>query len=119
MSAKVDSALVQDGFQIYHHSFMFSRNGVWAVVQQGMNKDKLSARRYHWYSEKVEDLVCEPHAGIASELKLSKALNLTSRRSAKTREISTELVDNGYGPADERYKPIEEILLAFISNGQT
>jgi hypothetical protein len=98
MSAKVDSALVQDGFQIYHHSFMFSKNGVWAVVQQGMNKDKLSARRYHWYSEKVEDLVCEPHAGISSELKLSNVLNLTSKRSTKTREISTELVDNGYGP---------------------
>jgi hypothetical protein len=96
MSAKVDSALVQDGFQIYHHSFMFSRNGVWAVVQQGMNKDRQSARRYHWYSEKVEDLVNEPHAGISSELKLSKALNLTSSRSAKTREISTELVDSGY-----------------------
>ncbi len=97
MSAKVDSALVQDGFQIYHHSFIFSKNGVWAVVQQGMNKDKLSARRYHWYSEKVEDLVCEPHAGISSEITLAKALNLTSRSSAKTREISTELVDSGYG----------------------
>ncbi|MCL4405490.1 MAG: DUF763 domain-containing protein [Patescibacteria group bacterium] len=96
MSAKVDSALVQDGFQIYHHSFMFSRNGVWAVVQQGMNKDQLSARRYHWYSEKVEDLVCEPHAGISSEVKLSKALNLTARDSSKTREISTELVGGGY-----------------------
>lgn len=98
MSAKVDSALVQDGFQIYHHSFMFSRSGVWTVVQQGMNKDTLSARRYHWYSEKVEDLVCEPHAGISSELKLAKALNLSSRNSGKTRKISTELVDNGYAP---------------------
>ncbi len=96
MSAKVDSALVQDGFQIYHHSFMFSRNGVWAVVQQGMNKDKLSARRYHWYSEKVEDLVCEPHAGISSELTLSRALDLTARGSTKTREVSTELVGGGY-----------------------
>jgi len=48
MAAKVDSLLVQDGYQIYHHSFFFSRNGVWTVVQQGMNTDNQTARRYHW-----------------------------------------------------------------------
>jgi len=51
MAAKVDSSLVQDGFQIYHHSFFFSRNGVWAVVQQGMNEKAVTARRYHWFSD--------------------------------------------------------------------
>src|SRR3989344_6579317 len=35
MSAKVDSALVQDGFQIYHHAFFFTKGGAWTVVQQG------------------------------------------------------------------------------------
>src|SRR5512137_932921 len=49
MAAKVDSALVQDGFQIYHHSFFFSRKGAWAVVQQGMNTANATARRYHWH----------------------------------------------------------------------
>ena len=48
MSAKVDSALVQDGYQIYHHCFMFSKNGAWTVVQQGMNTQTATARRYHW-----------------------------------------------------------------------
>jgi uncharacterized protein len=51
MAAKVDSSLVQDGFQVYHHCFFFSRNGAWAVVQQGMNEKAVTARRYHWFSD--------------------------------------------------------------------
>ena len=59
MAAKVDSALIQDGFQIYHHSFFFAVRqnqgkaeiGAWAVVQQGMNIENQTARRYHWYSD--------------------------------------------------------------------
>lgn len=95
MAAKVDSALVQDGFQIYHHSFFFSRKGSWAVVQQGMNTNNLTARRYHWYSEKITDLVCEPHSGIISQLRVP-ALDLTARSSENTRKISTELVQSNY-----------------------
>jgi len=96
MSAKVDSALVQDGFQLYHHSFFFSRGGAWAVVQQGMNKEKRSARRYHWFSENINDLVSEPHSGISSPVVLNRVLNLTAKQSTQTREISTELVQAGY-----------------------
>jgi len=96
MSAKVDSALVQDGFQLYHHAFFFSRGGAWAVVQQGMNKEKRSARRYHWFSESANDLVNEPHSGISSPIVLNRVLDLTAKRSAQTREISTELVQAGY-----------------------
>ena len=95
MAAKVDSALVQDGFQIYHHAFFFSTNGAWAVVQQGMNTANATARRYHWYSEKITDLVCEPHSGIASQVKVP-ALNLTAKDSTKNRELSTELVHGGF-----------------------
>ena len=96
MSAKVDSALVQDGFQLYHHSFFFSRNGAWAVVQQGMNQEKRSARRYHWFSKNVNDLVSEPHSGISSPIVLNRVLDLTAKQSTQTREISTELVQAGY-----------------------
>ncbi|MGC9599080.1 MAG: DUF763 domain-containing protein [Minisyncoccia bacterium] len=96
MSAKVDSALVQDGFQLYHHSFFFSRRGAWAVVQQGMNKEKRSARRYHWFSENINDLVSEPHSGISSPVVLNRVLDLTAKRSAAARQISTELVQAGY-----------------------
>lgn len=95
MAAKVDSALVQDSFQIYHHSFFFSKNGAWAVVQQGMNVNNQTARRYHWYSQKATDLVCEPHSGIASQKK-SPTLNLTAKQSRKTQKISTELVQGNY-----------------------
>jgi hypothetical protein len=98
MSAKVDSALVQDGFQLYHHSFIFSRSGAWTVVQQGMNVEKGSARRYHWFSENVHDLVAEPHTGISSPIVLNHVLDLTAKRSEGTRTISTELVQAGYAP---------------------
>lgn len=95
MAAKVDSSLVQDGFQIYHHSFFFTKSGAWTVVQQGMNVVKQTARRYHWFSEKVKDLVCEPHSGISSELKVP-TLNLVAQESQNTRQMSTDLVQNGY-----------------------
>ena len=64
MSAKVDSAAVQDGYDLYHHAFFFTLNGPWCVVQQGMNEQSGWARRYHWLGETVEDFVCEPHAAI-------------------------------------------------------
>jgi len=47
LTAKVDSSLIQDGFQIYHHSFLFTKQGSWAVIQQGMNTELMKARRYH------------------------------------------------------------------------
>jgi hypothetical protein len=95
MAAKVDSSLVQDGFQIYHHSFFFSRNGVWAVVQQGMNEKNVTARRYHWYSDEVKNIVIEPHAGIISDGQHT-GLNMAARESENTQKISTELVQGSY-----------------------
>lgn len=94
MSAKVDSSLVQDGFQIYHHTFFFSKGGSWTVVQQGMNTQSQTARRYHWYSESIEDLVNEPHSGIASQTFNSSTLNLTASSSGQNRKISVGLVNS-------------------------
>jgi hypothetical protein len=96
MSAKVDNSLVQDGYQIYHHSLFFSRSGSWAVIQQGMNEADASARRYHWFSENVQDLVCEPHTGIVAPAKQQRLLNLTARDSENTRQLSVEFVSSGY-----------------------
>jgi len=98
MSAKVDSALVQDGFQIYHHSFFFSQNGAWAVVQQGMNTENQTARRYHWFSENIEDLIVEPHSGIVSDSlnKQNTTLNMTAKKSKGNRKLTVELVHSGY-----------------------
>ena len=66
MSAKVDSAAVQDTYDVYHHSFFFTPDGKWCVVQQGMNEQSGWARRYHWMGENVNDFVCEPHQAIHS-----------------------------------------------------
>lgn len=95
MAAKVDSSLIQDGYQIYHHCFLFSKSGAWTIVQQGMNTETQSARRYHWFSENVKDLVCEPHSGIASDTK-NRALNLVAKESEKNRSLCTELVLSGF-----------------------
>lgn len=94
MSAKVDSSLVQDGYQIYHHSFFFSKNGSWAVVQQGMNTANQTARRYHWHD--TVDFVNEPHKGIASQALRKKMLNMVARESNQTRKVSTELAQTSY-----------------------
>jgi uncharacterized protein len=95
MTAKVDSSLIQDGYQIYHHAFFFSRNGAWTVVQQGMNTDTSRARRYHWHSADIKDLVQEPHVGIVSD-STSRTLNLVADSSGLSREISVELLHQGY-----------------------
>lgn len=91
MSAKVDSAAVQDGYQLYQHTFVFTPEGKWAVIQQGMNEATRYARRYHWLGEKVEDFVVEPHSGICGEKKEKDVMNLVSKESARTREISAEI----------------------------
>ena len=89
MSAKVDSAALQDGYQLYHHCFLFTRAGRWAVVQQGMNDANGYARRYHWLGERVEDFVCEPHAAIAAEAR-GAALNMVAAESGQARGCSAE-----------------------------
>lgn len=96
MSAKVDSSLVQDDYQIYHHSFFFTKNGSWCVVQQGMNTKDQTARRYHWYSQNINDMVCEPHSGIATQLRQAKPLDLTAKKSSQNRTISQKLVTQSY-----------------------
>lgn len=85
MAAKVDSAAVQDGYQLYHHFFVFSDDGRWIVVQQGMNEQTGYTRRYHWYSDAVKDFVVEPHSGIITE-KTGIALNLVAAESRDSRE---------------------------------
>ncbi len=90
MSAKVDSNAVQDGYQIYHHTFILTTEGKWAVVQQGMNEQTGWARRYHWLSDAVQRFVEEPHAGIVSEHP-GETLNLVASESGAARETITQL----------------------------
>ena len=95
ISAKVDNTAIQDGFQLYHHTFLFTKKGNWAVIQQGMNEQVGQARRYHWLSDKVSDFIEEPHTGISSNIKV-KPLNLTAKQSKKNKEVSAELVKDGF-----------------------
>ena len=96
MAAKVDSAAVQDGFDIYHHSFILSSDGEWAVVQQGMREDDHTARRYHWLGSRVSDFVNEPHAAIASDALETPAdqrqtvLNMVAAESSGARSSAAE-----------------------------
>jgi hypothetical protein len=90
MSAKVDSAAVQDGYQLYHHAFFFTRSGAWCVVQQGMNDANSMARRYHWLDAAVRSYVNEPHAAICAERK-AVTLNLVAAESDAVRQSSAEL----------------------------
>ncbi|GGE66182.1 hypothetical protein GCM10011413_35930 [Pedobacter psychrotolerans] len=85
LSAKVDNTAIQDGFQLYLHSFILSRDGDWAVVQQGMSDASSTARRYHWHSENLKSFVEEPHTGICG-INQGKILNLTSNEANITRK---------------------------------
>jgi hypothetical protein len=90
MSAKVDSAALQDGYQIYHHCFFFTNKGNWAVIQQGMNEKTRYARRYHWLSDGVRDFVCEPHWAVCCDQR-NEGLNLVASESEGSRRTITEL----------------------------
>jgi hypothetical protein len=89
--AKVDSAAVQDGFDLYLHGFIVSDDGAWTVVQQGMNGDRRQARRYHWLSENLKTFVDEPHAAIEGRGQ-GAIVNLTDRRAARSREAQLEML---------------------------
>lgn len=91
MSAKVDSTAVQDGYQIYHHAFVFTSAGQWAVIQQGMNPEKGLARRYHWLGETVQLLTVEPHAAVCCDTRGQAVLNLVANESGKTRSACAAL----------------------------
>ena len=89
--AKVDSAAVQDGFDLYLHGFIVTDDGHWAVVQQGMNGDRRQARRYHWLSEGLASFVDAPHAAIAGEPQ-GEIVNLADRRAAASRRGQLDLL---------------------------
>jgi hypothetical protein len=89
--AKVDSAAVQDGFDLYLHGFFVTDDGKWTVVQQGMNGDKRQARRYHWHSEQLTDFVDEPHSAIDGPAQ-GEIVNLTDHRAERSRAAQLELL---------------------------
>lgn len=91
--AKVDSAAIQDGFDLYLHGFIVTDDGKWAVIQQGMNGERRQARRYHWLSEGLKSFVDEPHTAIDG-IEQGRIVNLTDRRAEASRRAQIELLSS-------------------------
>ncbi|MGE3944789.1 MAG: DUF763 domain-containing protein [Alphaproteobacteria bacterium] len=91
--AKVDSAAVQDGFDLYLHSFIVTNEGRWVVVQQGMNGERRQARRYHWLSEGLKSFVEQPHTAIDGP-EQGEIINLTDRRAAASRQTQVDILQS-------------------------
>jgi hypothetical protein len=93
LSAKIDNTAIQDGFQLYTHNFILSKEGDWTVIQQGMKAEDKTARRYHWHSGNIRSFIEEPHAGVYGANQ-GLILNLTALEARNTRagilNISTE-----------------------------
>ena len=89
--AKVDSAAVQDGFDLDLHGFIVTDDGKWVVVQQAMNGERREARRYHWLSEGLKSFLEEPHAAIDG-LGQGEIVNLTDRRAAPSRRMQLDIL---------------------------
>ncbi len=95
LSAKVDNNALQDDHQLYQHTFAFDKQGTWSVVQQGMNTDLRTARRYHWSSIDLKTFVEEPHSGICSDKTKSRIFDLTAKDSNDARSSSVEVLKQG------------------------
>ena len=91
--AKVDSAAVQDGFDLYLHGFIVTDDGRWTIVQQGMNDASRTARRYHWLSEGLKSFVEEPHNAIDGAHQ-GEIVNLTDRRADASRRTQLDLLSS-------------------------
>lgn len=107
MVAKVDSAAVQDGFDLYLHGFIVTDDGRWAVVQQGMHGERRQARRYHWLSEGLTSFLDDPHAAVDGPAQGS-IVNLADARAARSRAAQMRLLQE-LGPEDitGEYRKIE------------
>jgi len=84
LSAKVDNTAIQDGYQLYLHSFVLSKEGQWVVIQQGMNDANGMARRYHWHSPSLKSFTETPHTFIYGPSG-APILNITDANAANTK----------------------------------
>ncbi len=92
--AKIDSAAVQDGYDLYLHAFIVGADGKWCVVQQGMNEASREARRYHWLSENLDSFLDSPHSGIEGR-NLGAIVNLADARAERNRRAELDLLREG------------------------
>ncbi len=90
--AKVDNSVIQDGYNLYIHTFFVNKEGNWTIVQQGLNPDNRMSRRYHWYSNNVTDFIDEPEEEILSQIKHQDVLDLTYRQNEEIRQTTLDLI---------------------------
>ncbi|MEO0895580.1 MAG: DUF763 domain-containing protein [Bacteroidota bacterium] len=105
--AKVDNTAVQDGYNLYHHSFLISDKGDWTVVQQGMKPEENSARRYHWHSGNLDSFVHEPHAAVCGDHQ-GDIINLVHQAAVPTQE---GVLDIATTRPDKMMKEIRQLLV--------
>lgn len=105
MCAKIDNSLIQDGYSIYHHTFIFTPSGEWAIVQQGLNGESKTARRYQWFSRDNMDLFCDPHTGITCDSR-TDVLNLVAAESEGAREAAVDFVTHSPDHMTNAWKKI-------------
>ncbi|HEV7231689.1 MAG TPA: DUF763 domain-containing protein [Bacteroidia bacterium] len=107
LSAKVDNTAIQDGFQIYLHSFIVTSEGEWAVVQQGMNDASGMARRYHWHSESLRSYLENPHTSIYGKNQ-GEILNLADVQAADAKKGILEIIREDPG---KMFPEIQKIVM--------
>lgn len=95
MSAKVDNTAIQAGYPLYHHMFFTDSAGRWLVIQQGINSEDRTARRYHWLSDNIRSFAIEPHNAIVGDTVKKRVLNMTAQDSEGSRKVSVDLVKDG------------------------
>lgn len=91
LTARIDNNAIADGFQLYQHSFIVTKNGEWAVVQQGMNPGRRLARRYHWHSASIRSFISDPHSAIVGEHQ-GAILNLVDARAEPAQKAMLNIV---------------------------
>lgn len=124
--AKVDSAAVQDGFDLYLHGFIVTDDGRWVVVQQGMNGERAQARRYHWLSENLTCFVDAPHAAIEGRSQ-GNIVNLADHRAQASRNAQVELlgalgpdgIAREWGRLDARGRGAQSVSVAGVETADT
>ena len=94
MSAKVDTTAIQAGYPLYHHTFFVDHKANWVVIQQGINTEDRTARRYHWLSSHVNSFIQEPHDAIVGSPVNGTVLDMTARQSERSQQIAVDLVND-------------------------
>lgn len=117
LCAKVDNNALQDGFNLYQHNFILTSDGDWAVVQQGMNVETKSARRYHWCSTNLRSFVEEPHTGVVGENK-GQILNLTDVNACNTKKSILKLTNDSPDKIMHEVKQIVNPSASIIVQGE-